>query len=320
MGKVLDHVDLESGTLYARLKQIRCSDKDEDYQMRFPPPITQVWCGEFLPTKTQDIVKIIKDKITGQDPQLLLHLKRFCKSEHSIRAIICSTEHISEIGDVETILGETSQDVKLFVVEVPLTIPMTKEISQKWSKEYWPMSWKGNPNHQYLSAIELNVENEKRQIKHLLCNWIDGSLVTVIARENEGDIHVLTVAINNGSSSPYDHSVIKAIGCISKTEKEKRSLGEERNYLCHNLVVYTTHEPCVMCCMALVHSRISRIIYLKESPKSGGLESNYQLGDRGGLNWKFDIWKWIPSGEKDDVDNLLEEFLLKVENSHVVNY
>ena len=37
-----------------------------------------------------------------------------------------------------------------------------------------------------------------------------------------------------------------------------------------------------MCCMALVHSRIGRIIYLKPEKSSGGLESHYQLGDRDG--------------------------------------
>ena len=56
-----------------------------------------------------------------------------------------------------------------------------------------------------------------------------------------------------------------------------------------------------MCSMALVHSRIARIIYLEDSPMSGGLLSNYQLGDRNDLNWKHEIWKWIGREQIEEV-------------------
>ncbi|KAI9670001.1 MAG: tRNA-specific adenosine deaminase subunit tad3 [Alyxoria varia] len=100
-------------------------------------------------------------------------------------------------------------------------------------------------------------------------------------------------------------------------------------YLCLDLVVYTTHEPCICCAMALVHSRIGACVFetgmldtggfgVYESGvlQSGGSEdgheeeavpmkdqqhklgsevnmtSNLSLFWRQDLNWRFTAWKW----------------------------
>ncbi len=52
-----------------------------------------------------------------------------------------------------------------------------------------------------------------------------------------------------------------------------------------------------MCAMALVHSRISRLIYIKSSPKTGALEpssgAGYGIHNNKMLNWDFEVFKWI---------------------------
>lgn len=43
----------------------------------------------------------------------------------------------------------------------------------------------------------------------------------------------------------------------------KRDPVQDGYYVCHNLWVFLSHPPCVMCSMALTHSRISRLYYFE---------------------------------------------------------
>lgn len=42
-------------------------------------------------------------------------------------------------------------------------------------------------------------------------------------------------------------------------------------YLCLELLIFTTHEPCMMCSMALVHSRVGSVIFRRAMKNTGGL-------------------------------------------------
>jgi tRNA-specific adenosine deaminase 3 len=75
-------------------------------------------------------------------------------------------------------------------------------------------------------------------------------------------------------------------------------------YLCLRLEVILTHEPCLMCSMALVHSRVGRVIFKHRMPQTGGLTAELASNDTGPvglgyglcwrkeLNWQFMCWEY----------------------------
>lgn len=80
--------------------------------------------------------------------------------------------------------------------------------------------------------------------------------------------------------------------------------GNANGYLCHELEIYCTHEPCVMCSMAIVHSRFGRVVFRRRMAETGGLCADGELGHglfwRKELNWTLLAWQWKREREDED--------------------
>ncbi|KAH9908089.1 cytidine deaminase-like protein [Xylariomycetidae sp. FL2044] len=90
-------------------------------------------------------------------------------------------------------------------------------------------------------------------------------------------------------------------------------------YLCHELELYMTHEPCTMCAMGILHSRMGRITYRHRMPLTGGMSSedrsqdlcgNPEPCERGscgggqglGLHWRKEL-NWSMLGWEFETDS-----------------
>ncbi|EEQ41295.1 hypothetical protein CLUG_05423 [Clavispora lusitaniae ATCC 42720] len=303
--KVSSDVDIPNYTIYKSLKQIRKSNftnADQDN-----PPLIEVWACDIGPSQTKTFLKLIEETIRTLDPIDLNHIKRLRKRDNSgpvkIEAVICSTRFLPSKNSLLAYLTENSFDEinyeSIHTISVPHALPLSKERAQIWSSKYWPISWKGNPNHQDLITAKFDINQEKQMIFTLLNSVKENATVpitTIIARKDDltGEIQILFTANDSRDKHPLEHSVMKGISMVAEDERRKRSVEKEPDlgYLCRDLLIYTTHEPCTMCAMALVHSRIRQLIYVYDHPK-GGIQSSYFIGDRRDLNWTYDIWKWV---------------------------
>lgn len=64
------------------------------------------------------------------------------------------------------------------------------------------------------------------------------------------------------------------------------------NYLLTDQTFFVTHEPCIMCSMALLHSRVKEVIYLYPMSKTGGCGGSACLPTLKGVNHRFTIFQW----------------------------
>ena len=66
-----------------------------------------------------------------------------------------------------------------------------------------------------------------------------------------------------------------------------------KNYRLNNTVVYVTTEPCPMCISAMVHGRVSRLVFGTPEPKFGAVVSNFKLLNHQNLNHKVEVQQGV---------------------------
>jgi len=62
-----------------------------------------------------------------------------------------------------------------------------------------------------------------------------------------------------------------------------------RNYRLKDTVMYVTTEPCPMCIFAMIHARVSRLVFGTLEPKFGAVESKFSLLREDGLNHHVEV-------------------------------
>ena len=77
------------------------------------------------------------------------------------------------------------------------------------------------------------------------------------------------------------------------------------NYRLPRATLYATLEPCVMCCGAIIHARLARVVYGAADPKAGAIASRHRLLDEGRSSHRIETVRGVLEGES---GALLKEF------------
>jgi len=111
------------------------------------------------------------------------------------------------------------------------------------------------------------------------------------------DSQVISRAFNRKEflQDPTAHAELLAI------REASRKLNSWRLTSC---TLYTTLEPCVMCCGAIIQARVSRLVYAASDPKFGGVESLYSILSDPRNNHRVEVKKV----ELEEASTVLKDF------------
>ena len=90
----------------------------------------------------------------------------------------------------------------------------------------------------------------------------------------KGEIPIGAVIVKNDQVISKAYNLKETLGCATKhaeilaIEKASESIDDWRLNGCE---MYVTMEPCIMCCGALIQSRISKVYYILDNNKFGGI-------------------------------------------------
>jgi tRNA(adenine34) deaminase len=110
------------------------------------------------------------------------------------------------------------------------------------------------------------------------------------------------VIVGQAHNAPIAHGDPTAHAEVLALREAARKVG---NYRLPRATLYATLEPCVMCCGAVVHSRIARVVYGAADPKAGAVASRYRLLDDGRANHRVETHGGVLEAE---CSALLKEF------------
>jgi Cytosine/adenosine deaminases len=101
----------------------------------------------------------------------------------------------------------------------------------------------------------------------------------------------ILASAHNSSISMNDPSAHAEIIAIRKAGER---IG---NYRLVGTTLYVTLEPCIMCAGAIIHARISRVVFGADDPRNGGLISLYSILDDKRLNHSAKVRRGILESE-----------------------
>ncbi|XP_054169083.1 probable inactive tRNA-specific adenosine deaminase-like protein 3 [Oppia nitens] len=201
----------------------------------------------------------------------LSHLKRINSKDKSIEVIICAKDYRnSELSEKVNHFLKQNHLLPFNTRVVPKNNPKNRNQYEK-SCQLWPINY--HPNKYLEKCLNSTVFDliSRKIIFELISKVIefrdkeDNDRKSMVTLVTDSSHNILTICKSDVLKNPLKHSVIVAIDTIADkqcNERQKDDNIKSDSYLCNGYDFYMSGEPCIMCCMALVHSRISRLFFI----------------------------------------------------------
>ncbi|KAF9046419.1 hypothetical protein BJ165DRAFT_1471541 [Panaeolus papilionaceus] len=246
-------------------------------------------------------------KQTGLEGPELGHLKRIRKQGPTTSLLLCT-------GIVPPPFPENLDLPAPYMIPVPsssaLTHPSLNLKSALWPTMYTPRR-RDEPEPWTRGKLRWAWDCIKKIVDHAFT--VSGKelpIAAMIPPDPSEDISSLTKMVESfighdtrtSTKHPLRHAAINTIRQLAdhhatgKTDVEEMPNDEVArngtNYLLTNRTFFITHEPCIMCSMALLHSRVKEIIYLYPMNETGGSGGCACLPTLKGVNHRYAILQW----------------------------
>lgn len=263
--------------------------------------------------------KIVKDLAEYSPITSLNHLKRI-KNQSAILMLAeglnleqCVIELKKKGFDFDGLLGQPK------IVPVPKLMPKTCNQNQQ-ARKLWPCNFHPDKRLESILAGEFFDQLQLATIEGYMrialeCTKMGSGGVGVVVVDPQCD-QIVAKSGDFRVEHPVKHAVMCVVDEVAKTQgggawnpqtmvriqqeiSKCQATDKTGPYLCTNYDVYITREPCVMCAMALVHSRVRRVFYgcSKTSDGPGGLGSSVSVHLLKGLNHRFEVFAGVLENE-----------------------
>jgi hypothetical protein len=179
--------------------------------------------------------------------------------------------------------GLLTEDLRVVQVPVPARPVLTK-YQYKVANAIWPI----RVTTPLVDESELLVGLERdcvlKCFQKLLTITHNRCACMFVPPGGTSDEGIIGYASDRESRFHYKHAVFDAAGQV----------GKQSEYLATDYSVYCLGEPCIMCAMALLHSRVCNVYYLvSASPDTawGGLGSILSIHCNKQLNHRFRVFR-----------------------------
>ncbi len=251
-------------------------------------------------------------------------------SPHPLEVIVCLARDVQVIDCNRVTLADLllSQSFDFsglgepFLVQIPANPPLTRPQFENASK-HWPTSFHEDKHVTSALRGQLFSADQKAKIQEYMTAAVEAAksggemgmdAVGAVIVDPESEQIVAVGHDCKRGSHPLHHAVMVCIDLVacgqgggaysyekypacwfSSSESFRNACNAKETglpYICTGYDLYVTREPCVMCAMALVHSRINRVFYGAPSA-DGALGSKYKIHCQKDLNHHFEVFKGV---------------------------